>query len=35
MKDFKNYYTIPVEPEILYAALVNAHTIKLWSGEKY
>jgi len=33
MKDFKKYYSIPVEPEILYAALVNAHTIKLWSGE--
>jgi activator of HSP90 ATPase len=33
MKDFKKYYSLPVEPEILYAALINAHTIKLWSGE--
>lgn len=33
MKDFKKYYTIHTEPEILYSALTNAHTIQLWTGE--
>ncbi len=34
MKDFKKYYTIPTEPELLYQALTTAHTIRLWSGEE-
>lgn len=34
MKDFKKYYTIPVEPEQLYNALTNPATIELWTGEK-
>jgi len=33
MKDFKKYYIIPEEPEIVYQALTNAHTIQLWTGE--
>ncbi len=33
MKDFKKYYIIPTEPEILYAALTNPATIRLWTGE--
>ncbi len=33
MKDFKKYYTINTEPEILYSALTNAATIQLWTGE--
>lgn len=34
MKDFKKYYIIPEEPEIVYSALTNPLTIKLWSGEE-
>ncbi len=34
MQDFKKYYIIPVEPEIVYQALTNAATIKLWTGEE-
>jgi activator of HSP90 ATPase len=30
--DFKKYFSIPVEPAILYQALVHAPTITLWSG---
>jgi uncharacterized protein YndB with AHSA1/START domain len=33
MKDFKKYYIIPEEPDIVYQALTNAHTIRLWTGE--
>jgi len=33
MKDFKKYYIIPAEPEVIYAALTNPATIQLWSGE--
>ena len=33
MKDFKKYYTINTETEILYSALTNAATIQLWTGE--
>ena len=33
MKDYKNYYIIKAEPEVLYIALTNAATIQLWSGE--
>lgn len=32
MKDFKKYFTINAEPEILYSALTNVSTIKLWTG---
>lgn len=34
MKDFKKYTLIPAEPEVVYAALTNAATIKLWSGDE-
>ena len=34
MKDFKKYYIITEEPEIVYQALTNAATIKLWTGEE-
>jgi uncharacterized protein YndB with AHSA1/START domain len=34
MKDFKKYFTLPAPPEEVYAALTNAATIKLWSGEE-
>lgn len=33
MKDFKKYYTLNATPEEVYAALTNAATIQLWSGE--
>ncbi len=33
MKDFKKYYIVPASPEELYAALTNAATIQLWTGE--
>jgi activator of HSP90 ATPase len=33
MKDFKKYFTLAVEPEILYAALTTQHTIQLWTGD--
>ena len=33
MKDYKKYFTISAEPEVLYAALTNSATIQLWSGE--
>jgi uncharacterized protein YndB with AHSA1/START domain len=33
MKDFKKYYIIPEEPDIVYQALTNAATIQLWTGE--
>lgn len=34
MKDFKKYYTIEAPPEIIYQALTNPYTIRLWSGEE-
>ncbi len=34
MKDFKKYYIINEEPEIIYQALTNPATIKLWTGEE-
>jgi activator of HSP90 ATPase len=34
MKDFKKYYVIPAEPEMVYLALTNPLTIQLWSGEE-
>ena len=34
MKNFKKYYSIPAEPELLYKALTNAATIQLWTGEE-
>ncbi len=34
MKDFKKYYSIPAEPELLYKALTNPATIQLWTGEE-
>jgi activator of HSP90 ATPase len=33
MKDYKKYYLIPAEPELVYLALTNELTIQLWSGE--
>ena len=33
MKDFKKYFTIDSEPDVLYNALTNAATIQLWTGE--
>lgn len=32
MRDFKKYFTINAEPEIIYSALTNASTIQLWTG---
>lgn len=34
MKNYKKYYTIPGEPELVYKALTFAPTIKLWSGQE-
>jgi len=33
MRDFKKYYIINTEPEILYSALTTETTIVLWTGE--
>lgn len=33
MKDFKKYFIVPAEPEIVYAGLTNANTIMVWTGE--
>ena len=33
MKDFKKYYSIPAEPDEVYAAITNPVTIELWTGE--
>lgn len=32
MKDFKAYFIIPTEPEILYRGLTTEITVKLWTG---
>ncbi|MEN9571280.1 MAG: hypothetical protein RL172_2511 [Bacteroidota bacterium] len=34
MRDFKKYFIIPASPEEVYAALTNAATIQLWTGEE-
>jgi activator of HSP90 ATPase len=33
MKDYKKYFLLDAEPEIVYQALTNAATIQLWTGE--
>lgn len=33
MKDFKAYFIIPAEPELVYKALTTETTIELWTGE--
>jgi len=33
MRDFKKYYILNTEPEILYSALTTEATIILWTGE--
>ncbi|HRD58218.1 MAG TPA: SRPBCC domain-containing protein [Ferruginibacter sp.] len=33
MKDYKEYFILPAKPDEVYAALTNAATIQLWSGE--
>ena len=32
MKNFKKYFTIPAEPEDVFAALTNPFTLELWTG---
>ncbi len=32
MKDFKKYFQIPAEPELVYAALTQEATVALWTG---
>lgn len=34
MKDFKAYFIIPAEPEMVYKALTTETTIALWTGEE-
>ena len=34
MKDYKKYFVIPAEPEVVYAALTFPGTIQLWTGDK-
>lgn len=34
MKDFKAYFIIPAEPEMVYKALTIETTIRLWTGEE-
>lgn len=33
MKNFKQYFILPAEPEEVYKALTNPATIQLWTGE--
>ncbi|MEO7444480.1 MAG: SRPBCC domain-containing protein [Ferruginibacter sp.] len=33
-KDFKQYYILKASPEAVYAALTNAATLQLWTGEQ-
>jgi len=33
MKDFKNYYIIPTDPEDVYKALTTETTVHLWTGD--
>jgi activator of HSP90 ATPase len=33
MKDYKKYYSINADAEVLYKALTTAATIQLWTGE--
>lgn len=33
MKDYKAYFIIPAEPELVYQALTQPATIRLWTGE--
>ena len=33
MKSYKQYYIIDAEPAVVFAALTNAATIQLWTGE--
>jgi uncharacterized protein YndB with AHSA1/START domain len=33
MKDFKKYYILQAEPEIVYQALTTEATIRLWTGD--
>jgi len=32
LKDFKQYFILPAEPEVVYAALTQEATIRLWTG---
>jgi uncharacterized protein YndB with AHSA1/START domain len=32
-KNFKKYYIIPAEPEMVFKALTTPHIIRLWSGD--
>ncbi|HCS19012.1 MAG TPA: ATPase [Bacteroidetes bacterium] len=32
MKDLKKYYILPVDPDMVYAALTREATIQLWTG---
>lgn len=33
MKDFKQYFLVSAEPEIVYQGLTRPETIRLWTGE--
>jgi uncharacterized protein YndB with AHSA1/START domain len=33
MKDYKQYFIIPAQPEEVYLALTNPATLRLWTGE--
>ncbi len=34
MKDYKRYYIIPAEPSLVYKALTQENTIRLWTGDQ-
>ena len=34
MRNYKKYYIVSAEPEIIYKGLTTPHTLKLWTGEK-
>ncbi|SFC04045.1 Uncharacterized conserved protein YndB, AHSA1/START domain [Parapedobacter composti] len=34
MRDYKAYFIIPAEPEMVYLALTTAETIRLWTGDE-
>ncbi len=34
MRDYKAYFVIPADPELVYLALTTAETIRLWTGDE-
>lgn len=34
MRDYKEYFIIPADPELVYRALTTPETIRLWTGDE-